>query len=102
MAVRASWNGVVVAEAADEDIKIVEGHVYFPPDAVRRDLLADSRRHTRCYWKGKASYYHLDVGGRQNSDAAWYYPRPWPLARHLKNYVAFWRGVRVERTPDGS
>jgi uncharacterized protein (DUF427 family) len=30
-------------------------------------------------------------------DAAWYYPDPKPAARKIKNHVAFWRGVEVEK-----
>ena len=35
-----------------------------------------------------------------NPDAAWYYPKPSPLAR-IKDHVAFWNGVRVEGEPEG-
>ena len=96
MAMRAVWNDFVIAEADDGDVKVVEGNVYFPPEAVNRDVLVESSRHSQCYWKGRASYYHLDIDGVQLADAAWYYPKPWPLARKLKDHVAFWRGVRVE------
>lgn len=34
--------------------------------------------------------------GPVNPDAAWYYRRPSPLARRIKNHVAFWHGVTVE------
>jgi uncharacterized protein (DUF427 family) len=35
------------------------------------------------------------VGGRRNIDAAWYYPKPFPLARKIAGYVAFWQGVKL-------
>ncbi|MCF6263137.1 MAG: DUF427 domain-containing protein [Xanthomonadales bacterium] len=31
-----------------------------------------------------------------NTDAAWYYPKPFTAAREIKGYLAFWRGVEVE------
>jgi uncharacterized protein (DUF427 family) len=31
-----------------------------------------------------------------NKDAAWYYTDPKAAAAEIKNYVAFWRGVKVE------
>jgi uncharacterized protein (DUF427 family) len=31
-----------------------------------------------------------------NKNAAWYYPHPSPLARKIRNYVAFWNGVLVD------
>lgn len=95
--IRAIWNGKVVAESAETEI--VEGNHYFPPDAVRREYLRPSETHTVCPWKGTASYFSLDVDGRENRDAAWFYPEPKPAARNIAGYVAFWKGVRVETTP---
>lgn len=91
--VRAVWNGVVIAES--DDTKIVEGNAYFPPGSVRDDLLIPSPTTSRCFWKGKARYYSIVVGDDVNPDAAWTYPHPWPLARRLRDHVAFWRGVRI-------
>jgi uncharacterized protein (DUF427 family) len=42
-----------------------------------------------------ASYYDVEVNGKKNG-AAWYYPNPKPAAQQIKDYVAFWRGVKVE------
>ncbi|MDJ0560137.1 MAG: DUF427 domain-containing protein, partial [Microcystis sp. M53599_WE4] len=53
--------------------------------------------HTICSWKGEASYYTLRVDGQDNKDAAWYYPDPKPKAQNIKGYIAFWRGVKVEK-----
>jgi len=44
-----------------------------------------------------ASYYDIVVEGERNKDAAWYYPALKETAKRTKNYVAFWRGVKVER-----
>jgi len=92
---KAIWNGTVVAEADDDAIEIVEGNVYFPADAVRRDLLQPSDTHTVCGWKGTASYYHVAVNGEINRDAAWYYPEPKAAASNIAGRVAFWKGVEV-------
>jgi uncharacterized protein (DUF427 family) len=93
---RATWNGAVLAES--DDVVRLEGNVYFPADSVNPDYLVDSTSHTMCPWKGLASYHTVQVRDRANPDAAWYYPHPSPLARKIRNRVAFWRGVRVERT----
>ena len=92
---RATWNGTVIAES--ERFELVEGNVYFPPDAVRREHLRPSTTHTTCPWKGEASYYDVVVDGQTNRDAAWYYPAPKDAARQIRDHVAFWRGVQVER-----
>lgn len=92
---RATWNGAVIAES--DDFEVVEGNVYFPVDTVKRELLAESDTHTVCPWKGTASYYTLVVDGKENADAAWYYPDPKLAASNIAGHVAFWRGVAVER-----
>lgn len=91
---KAIWNGVVLAES-DETI-VVEGNHYFPPDSVNWEHFEDSDAHTVCPWKGVASYYNVKEDGNVNKNAAWYYPDPKPAAEEIKDYVAFWRGVRVE------
>jgi uncharacterized protein (DUF427 family) len=90
---RAIWNGVILAEAAADAVQRVEGNVYFPPEAVDRTYLRESRTHTVCPWKGTASYYDVVVDGEVNRDAAWYYPVTKPAAEHIAGHVAFGTGV---------
>ena len=91
---RAIWNGVVLAES--DHTERVEGNHYFPPDTVNWDAVKKSETCTTCFWKGQASYYHVEVDGKVNKDAAWYYPAPSEAAARIKDHVAFWRGVSVE------
>jgi uncharacterized protein (DUF427 family) len=98
MKMQAIWNRTVVAES-DQTI-VVEGNHYFPEDSLRPEYFTSSRSMTICPWKGKASYYHLTVDGETNRDAAWQYRHPLPLARKVKNRVAFWHGVQVVRVRD--
>ncbi len=92
---RASWKGTVIAES--DTFEMVEGNVYFPPEAVSREHLRESDTHTRCPWKGVASYYDVVVDGEVNRDAAWTYPEPSKAASHIEDHVAFWRGVEVDQ-----
>jgi uncharacterized protein (DUF427 family) len=92
---KAIWNGKVIAET--DRYELVEGNVYFPPESVKPELLKPSPTHTVCGWKGTASYYTVVVDGKENRDAAWYYPDPKPAAARIKDYIAFWRGVTVVR-----
>lgn len=94
--VRATWHGAVLAES--DHTVVVEGNHYFPPDTVDRQYLSDSDSHTRCPWKGTASYYNVVVGGKDNLDAAWYYPDPSPKARDIAGRIAFSGGVEIEQT----
>lgn len=90
---KAIWNHKVIA--ASDDIVNVEGNAYFPPESVNREFLKNSDTNTVCHWKGTASYYDIEVDGKVNKDAAWYYPSPGAAAAGIKNRVAFWRGVKV-------
>jgi uncharacterized protein (DUF427 family) len=92
--VRAMWNNAVLAES--DETGIVEGNHYFPRDSVRREYLKPSSTHTVCPWKGTASYYDIEVNGRVNKDAAWYYPAPLEAAKHVATHIAFWKGVEVK------
>ncbi len=90
---RAVWNGTVIAES--DDTVVVEGNHYFPLASVDPSLLRPSATHTTCPWKGVASYYSIEAGGKLNEDAAWFYPEPSDAARQIQDRVAFWRGVTV-------
>ena len=91
----AKWNNVILAES--ENTIEVEGNQYFPPNSVNRKYFKESDTHTVCPWKGTASYYTLSVNGIENKDAAWYYPETKHPAKDIENYIAFWRGVEVEK-----
>lgn len=91
---KAIWNGKVLAESSNT--KIIEGNHYFPSDSVNREYLKSSDTHTICPWKGKASYYNVEVDGQLNKDAAWFYPETKKMANEIENYVAFWKGVSIE------
>ncbi len=69
---KATWNGAVLADADRAKVQLV------------------------CPWKGTASYYDVVVDGKTNKDAAWYYPETTDAAKHIKGYVAFWKGIGVE------
>jgi len=42
-----------------------------------------------------ASYYDATVDGSPIRDIAWYYPEPKEKAKHIKNYVAFYKVTLV-------
>ena len=91
---KAIWKEAVIAES-DQTV-VVEGNHYFPPDAIKAEHFKPSETHTICPWKGTASYYNVVVNGEVNKDAAWYYPETKDAAKNIENYVAFWKGVKVE------
>ncbi len=90
---KAIWNNKVIAES--NKTIVVERNHYFPPESIKKEFFEESSTHTTCPWKGTASYRTVIVDGKQNPDAAWYYPAPRELAKGIKNYVAFWKGVTI-------
>jgi len=92
---KAIWNGKVIAES--ETTEVVEGNTYFPENSLNREYFRSSSTTSTCPWKGQAKYMSLYIDGQDNPDAALYYPDPKPAARKIKGFVAFWRGVEVEK-----
>ena len=92
---KAIWNDAILAES--NDTVMVEGNHYFPPDSISWEYLRASTTHTTCPSKGEASNYDVLVGDEINKDAAWYYAQPSAAASQIKDRVAFWHGVRVEK-----
>jgi len=90
---KAIWENQVIAES--NNTVVIEGNHYFPHESLNKAFFKPSDLHSTCPWKGKASYYTLEVNGKENNDAAWYYENPSELAKGIKNHVAFWRGVEI-------
>jgi uncharacterized protein (DUF427 family) len=90
---KAIWNHEIIAES--QNTLVVENNQYFPPDAIKKDFFKTSATHSTCPWKGEASYFSIEVNGKVNKDAAWYYPQPEDAAKQIKDYVAFWKGVEI-------
>ena len=91
---KAFWNGQLIAES--NETVVVENNHYFPPSDIKSAFFKPSTTHTVCPWKGTASYYTLEVDGKTNVDSAWYYPETSELAKQIKGFVAFWKGVEIK------
>ncbi|MCW8955588.1 MAG: DUF427 domain-containing protein [Gammaproteobacteria bacterium] len=90
---KAIWQGQLLAES--EDTVVIENNHYFPPSSLNMQFFIKSETTSTCPWKGIASYYTIEVNGKENKDAAWYYPSPKDAATEITGHVAFWRGVEV-------
>ncbi len=89
----ATWNNTTIAES--DNTESVENNAYFPPESVDMQYFKPSDHKTTCPWKGTASYYHIEVDGKVNENAAWYYAEPKEAAVNIKGHIAFWKGVQV-------
>ncbi|WFE65068.1 DUF427 domain-containing protein [Micromonospora sp. WMMD714] len=64
---------------------------YIPADDLARELLIPSDHHTRCPYKGTASYWSLrDVPGPAGRSIAWFYPEPLPEVANIAGLTAFY------------
>lgn len=96
--VRISYGGVLIAESRRPMLLFETGlpvRYYLPAEDVRTDLLEASDSHTRCPYKGVASYYSLRTADATVADLAWYYPDPTPEAGRIGGLVCFYN-ERVE------
>lgn len=94
--VKAVLNGTIIAESSDTII--VENNYYFPKKDVKLNYMSPSDYHTTCPWKGKASYYDIEIDGKKYNNIAWYYPEPKKGAEMVKDRIAFWKEVKFEES----
>lgn len=97
--------GVTIADTA-RAMRILEtSHppVYYIPqtDIAMEYVKASSRRGSFCEYKGIASYWSLDIGGKRVDDVAWSYARPSASYAALKDYLAFYANRVDTCTVDG-
>src|SRR5215472_13269402 len=95
--VRVIFGSVTVADSSAA-LRVEEtGHApvhYIPKKDVRADLLRPTEHHTRCPYKGEASYWTIKVpaagGERRSENAVWGYPEPYDEASGIAGYYAFY------------
>jgi uncharacterized protein (DUF427 family) len=93
--IRGILAGETVVDSTRVKLLHEHGHLpiyYFPREDVRADLLEPTDHHTRCPWKGEASYWSVRVGETVAENAVWGYPEPLDDAPPLADYVAFYWG----------
>lgn len=86
-------NGVKIAESK-RPLLVFETslplRVYFPEEDVDFSYLTTTEAHTRCPYKGRASYYTVTINGESYKNVVWTYPDPIPEAPRLASKIAFW------------
>jgi uncharacterized protein (DUF427 family) len=103
--VRIRFGGEIVADSAHA-LMLEEGSLppvfYLPRGDVRMERFARSATATRCPFKGDASYYDLEAGGKRQADAAWSYEEPIEAVAHIAGHLAFYPDrVEIETLPFG-
>jgi len=93
--VRVMVGGETVADSLAALLLLETDHgpvYYFPRSDVRMDLLQATDHHSHCPYKGDASYWSIEAGGRQIENAVWSYLRPLPAAEPIEDHLAFYWG----------
>lgn len=101
--VRIAINGETVAETSRPRLLFETTHptrFYIPPEDVRVDMLTATDKHTRCPYKGVASYWTVKAGGKDVPDIVWSYPEPIPECPKLTGYLSFFN-EKVDVYVDG-
>ena len=76
--------------------------LYVPRADVEMAFLEKTDHHTRCPYKGQASYFTLAADGQTAENAVWSYEDPIPAVLALKAYLAFYPDkVEIEEIAGG-
>src|SRR5262249_10296589 len=97
-----SVGGEVVAESRRAVVLNETGlptRYYLHRDDVRMELLRPTDSATTCPFKGAASYWTLEIDGREHNDIGWTYEQPIPDAEGITGLVCFYN-ERVDITID--
>lgn len=95
------WNGEEIARH-DRAVSL-EGALYFPPEAVRLDVLKPASETSFCEWKdGHAEYFDIHINSGVNEGAVWRYSALGnPSVAVIIGWYSFWKDVRVEWVGEG-
>lgn len=87
-----SSGGEAIAESTAAMVLSETGlpnRLYLPEAGVGAGVLEPSETHSHCAYKGEASYWSVNAGGRRLEDAAFSYPDPFDDARRIGGLVCF-------------
>jgi uncharacterized protein (DUF427 family) len=105
--VRVEFAGATIADTTAAIRLEEQGHqpmYYIPEKDVRLDLMRPTDHHTRCPYKGEASYWTIEVpaadGPKRSENAVWGYLVPYDEMQEIGHYYAFY-GSRVDKVAVG-
>lgn len=96
-------NGVTVAETHRPTLlfeTFLPTRYYIPQEDVKMELLQPESTHTRCPYKGLASYWSVQAGETLAKNIAWAYPDPIPENPKIKGLICFYN-EKVDLVVDG-
>jgi uncharacterized protein (DUF427 family) len=91
--VRVTFGGQVIADTT-KALSLKEASypavLYIPRADAKMDLLKKTDHATHCPYKGDASYFSIQAGGKAAENAVWSYERPFPAMAEIKDHLAFY------------
>ena len=102
--VRVTADGVVIAETR-RALTLKEASYpavqYIPREDAKLELLSRTERVTHCPYKGDASYFSINAGGKVIENSIWTYETPFPAMAEISGHLAFYPDrVKIEQLPD--
>jgi uncharacterized protein (DUF427 family) len=91
--VRIMFAGQVIADTAHALTLKEAGYkpvFYIPREDIEMNRLRTTDHRTHCPYKGDASYFTIEAGGRIAENAVWSYEQPFPAMAEIRNYLAFY------------
>lgn len=92
--VRVTFAGKVIADTTHA-LRLTEAGYppvfYVPRNDADMSLLKPTAHASHCPYKGDASYYSIQTGGRSADNAVWSYQQPYPAVKAIKDHLAFYR-----------
>ncbi|MHB1439284.1 MAG: DUF427 domain-containing protein [Cuniculiplasma sp.] len=86
-------SGEVIAETSDAILLSEQGHddtVYVPIRDAKLKFFKESKKTSKCPYKGTADYYSLSINGEEKEDVVWRYIKPTLDFIPIKDYIAFY------------
>jgi len=91
---RVQFNGETIADSTEALVLSETRHAdvhYFPRADVSMDFLRRTDHHSFCPYKGSASYWSIEAGGKSVENAAWSYEDPFDDLPEIKSYISFYK-----------
>lgn len=89
---QATLSGQVIARS--DDVVTHDGYVYFPPEAVKMDLLERApRTASDLECPHGVQFYDVVLDGARHARVAWSYESPRPALQRIAHRVGFWKDV---------
>jgi uncharacterized protein (DUF427 family) len=93
--IRVYYKGLLIANTTQSKRVLEKAHppcYYIPMADIQMHYLKINGEISFCQYKGKASYFNLEVGTEIITDLAWTYLKPTSKYTQLTGYVAFFAG----------